>query len=67
MGELVSTTSPTTATAPSGATTSYSYDQAGNKLTSQDPNGVTTTWTYTPLNLAATASYSGAAAHSVTA
>jgi RHS repeat-associated protein len=34
-------------------------------LTSKDPDGVTTTWTYTPLNLTATVSYSGSSAHSV--
>jgi len=60
----VSTTSPATAAAPSGATTTATYDAAGNTLTRTDPNGVITTWTYTPLNLAATASYSGSSAHS---
>jgi len=64
--ELVSTTSPATTAAQGGATTSYTYDPAGNKLTSADPAGVTTTWTYTPANLAATISYSGSSAHSVT-
>src|SRR5260370_31995728 len=34
-------------------------------LTSADPNGVTTTYTYTPANLRATISYSGSSAHSV--
>jgi RHS repeat-associated protein len=65
-GELVSTTTPATTAAPSGATTNVTYDPAGNKLTSQDPNAVTTTWTYTPLNLAATVTYSGSSAHAVT-
>ena len=65
-GELVSTTTPATTAAPSGATTTSTYDPAGNKLTSTDPNGVTTTWTYTPLGQAATESYSGSSAHSVT-
>ena len=64
-GELVSTTSPATAAAPSGATTTATFDAAGNTLTRTDPNGVITTWTYTPLNLAATVSYSGSSAHSV--
>jgi RHS repeat-associated protein len=64
-GELVSTTTPATAAAPSGATTTWTYDAAGNKLTSKGPTGVTTTWTYTPANRAATVSYSGSAAHSV--
>jgi RHS repeat-associated protein len=63
--ERVSTTSPATSAAPSGATTTSTYDPAGNTLTSTDPDGVTTTWTYTPLDLTATASYSGSSAHSV--
>ena len=65
-GELVSTTSPATSAAPSGATTTATYDAAGNQLTSDDPDGITTTWTYTPLNQAASISYSGSSAHSVT-
>jgi trimeric autotransporter adhesin len=64
-GELVSTTSPATAAAPSGATTTATYDAAGNTLTRTDPNGITTTWTYTPLNLTGAISYSGSSAHSV--
>jgi RHS repeat-associated protein len=64
-GEQVSVTTPATAAAPSGATTTETYDAAGNTLTRADPNGVTTTWTYTPLSLAATVSYSGGSAHSV--
>jgi trimeric autotransporter adhesin len=66
VGELVSTTTPKTTAAPSGGTTTSTYDAAGNMLTRKDPNGVTTTWTYTPLNLTATISYSGSSAHSVT-
>jgi len=34
-------------------------------LTSTDPNGVITTWTYMPRNKPATVSYSGSSAHSV--
>jgi RHS repeat-associated protein len=64
--ELVSSTSPATVAAPSGATTASTYDAAGNMLTRTDPDGVTTTWTYTPLNLTATISYSGSSAHAVT-
>jgi RHS repeat-associated protein len=64
--ELVSTTAPATAAAPSGATTASTYDPAGNMLTRTDPNGVTTTWTYTPVNLTASVSYSGSSAHSIT-
>jgi RHS repeat-associated protein/uncharacterized repeat protein (TIGR02059 family) len=65
LGELVSETRPPTTAAPSGQTTSYTYDPAGNELSSQDPNGVTTTNTYTPLNQLATVGYSGSSAHSV--
>jgi RHS repeat-associated protein len=64
--DLVSTTTPATSSAPSGATTTQTYDPAGNKLTSTDPDGVTTTWTYTPLDLVSAVSYSGGSAHSVT-
>ncbi len=63
--ELVSTTAPATSAAPDGATTSETYDAAGNTLTSTDPNDVTTTWTYTPLGQAATIAYSGSSAHAV--
>ena len=66
VGDLASTTTPATAAAPSGATTTATYDAAGNELTSKDPDGVTTTSTYTPLGLVATVSYSGSSAHSVT-
>jgi RHS repeat-associated protein len=64
-GDLVSRTTPATAAAPSGATTTATYDPAGNELTSTDPDGVTTTWTYTPQDLAASITYSGSSAHSV--
>ena len=64
--ELVSTTAPATAAAPSGATTTYAYDPEGNTLTSTDPDDVTTTWTYTPDDHMLSATYSGTAAHSVT-
>jgi RHS repeat-associated protein len=63
--QLVSTTRPATAAAPSGQTTSYAYDPAGNQTSSTDPNSVTTTTTYTPLDQVASVSYSGSAAHSV--
>ncbi|MGH3303503.1 MAG: hypothetical protein ACRDOK_17855 [Streptosporangiaceae bacterium] len=66
IAELGSTTAPKTSAAPNGATTTSTYDPAGNTLTRADPNGVTTTWTYTPLNHPATVSYSGSSAHSVT-
>ena len=65
-GELVSTTSPSTAAAPSGATTTFTYDADGDMLASTDPNGVTATRTYnTPGGHIATISYSGSSAHSV--
>ncbi|HEY1733343.1 MAG TPA: hypothetical protein VGG23_02765, partial [Acidimicrobiales bacterium] len=64
-GEVVSTTTPATAAAPSGATTSYTYDPAGNQLTSTGPDGVTTTSTFTPDGNTATIAYSGSSAHSV--
>jgi RHS repeat-associated protein len=63
--ELVSSTSPATTAAPSGATTNYTYDADGDTLTSTDPDGVTTTWTYTPGGQPASKSYSGTSAHSV--
>jgi RHS repeat-associated protein len=66
LGELVSKTRPSTTWASSGQTTTYTYDSAGNQLTSEDPNGVTTTNTYTPVNQLATVSYSGSSSHSVT-
>jgi RHS repeat-associated protein len=65
-GELVSSATPVTSAAPSGATTTATYDPAGNMLTSTDPDKVTTTWTYTPGNLTASESYSGSSAPSVT-
>jgi len=58
LGELVSKTRPATTWASSGQTTSYTYDPAGNVLTGEDANGVTTTSTYTPLNQLASISYS---------
>jgi RHS repeat-associated protein len=64
IGELVSQTTPETSADPSGATTRYTYDAAGNQLTTEDPAGVTTTNTYSPTDLLASVSYSGSAAHS---
>jgi RHS repeat-associated protein len=64
-GELASTTTPATSAAPSGITTSYTYDPQGNKLQTTDQVGVTTTDSYTPANLVASVSYSGSSAHSV--
>jgi len=64
LGELVQTVTPATG-ASSTPTTTATYDAAGNMLTSTDPDGVTTTWTYTPLSKVATISYSGSSAHAV--
>jgi RHS repeat-associated protein len=65
VGEQVSSTRPATAAAVGGATTTATYDPAGNKLTSTDPDGVTTTYMYTPLGKEASATYSGSSAHPV--
>ena len=65
MGELVTKTAPATTAAPSGQVTTDSYDPAGNQLTSEDPNGVTATSTFTPLDQVAGTSYSDST-HSVT-
>lgn len=59
LGEQVSKTTPSTSFV-TNPTTSYSYDPAGNVLTSEDPAGVTTTNTYTPLNQLSSVSYSDA-------
>ncbi len=66
INEDVATARPATSVAPHGATYSYTYDQAGNVLTSTDPNGVTTTYTLTPLGYESGASYSGSSAPSAT-
>ena len=49
---------------PSGQVTTYTYDPAGNQLTTEDPNGVTATSTFTPLDQVAGTSYSDST-HSV--
>lgn len=64
-GELISQTTPVTSANPSGGATLYTYDDAGNELTSYDPDEITTTNTYTPLGKLASVSYSGSSAHSV--
>jgi len=64
-GELVSKTAPATTWASSGQTTTYSYDANGNQLTSEDPNGITTTNTFSSLNQLSGVSYSGSSAPSV--
>jgi len=58
LGELLSQTAPATAAAPYGADTYYGYDPAGNQEYLENPDGVTTTSTYTPLDQLATVSYS---------
>ena len=42
------------------------YDPAGNELTTKDPNGVTTTYTYTPAGQKASVTSSDSSTHSVT-
>jgi RHS repeat-associated protein len=64
LGEVVSATSPATAAAPSGGTTSYGYDADGNVTTSRDPDGITTTSGYNAAGLLSGVSYSGSSAHS---
>ncbi len=59
-GELLTQTTPATPAAPSGALTTYAYDPAGNEVTSTNPDGVTSTMTYTPLDELASTSYSDA-------
>jgi RHS repeat-associated protein len=62
--DLVSTVSPADS-ASSTPTTANTYDPAGNVMTSTDPDGVTTTWTYTPQNHVATLSFSNSSAPAV--
>ena len=64
-GDLVSTTTPATTADPSGATTTNTYNAAGQLLTSTDPASVTTTDAYTPTGALASESYSNSAAHAV--
>jgi len=64
LGELVTKTAPATTAAPSGQVTTYTYDPAGNQLTTEDPKGVTATSTFTPLDQVAGTSYSDST-HSV--
>ena len=64
LGELVTKTAPATTAAPSGQVAAYTYDPAGNQLTSEDPNGVTATYTFTPLDQVSGTSYSDST-HSV--
>jgi RHS repeat-associated protein len=65
-GQLVSTTSPATAAAPNGATTTFTYDAYGDLLTTTDPSDVTTTRGYaTPGGQVTSVTYSGSSAHSV--
>jgi RHS repeat-associated protein len=58
LGELVTKTAPTTTWASSGQVSAFTYNPAGNQLTSENPDGVTATDTYTPLDQVAGVSYS---------
>lgn len=58
MEEPASSAPPPPADDPAQAAYQTTY------LTRTDPDGVTTTWTYTPGNLTASVSYSGGSAHS---
>ncbi len=58
LGELVNQDAPATSAAPSGQVTTYTYDPAGNQLTSTNANAVTSTRAYTPLNQLASVTYS---------
>jgi len=65
LGELVTQTAPDTSAAPSGQVTTHSYDPAGNELIGENPDGVTATNTYSPLNQVASVNYSNST-HNVT-
>jgi RHS repeat-associated protein len=58
LGELTTRTAPATSAAPSGQVTTYTYDPSGNVVTTESPDAVTTTNTYTPLDQLATVNYS---------
>jgi RHS repeat-associated protein len=64
-GNLLTRTRPATAAAPSGATTTDTYDASDQLATTTSPKNVTTTLTYTPLGEVATETYSDGT-HSVT-
>ena len=58
LGEVVTQTAPATTAAPSGEITDYTYDPAGNEISLVNPDGTTTSKTYTPQNLVSTETYS---------
>ena len=64
LGELVTQTAPATTWAGSGQVTTTTYDPAGNVLSVENPDGVTATNTYTPLDQVSGTSYSDST-HSV--
>jgi RHS repeat-associated protein len=58
VGELIKEIRPATSTSSSGTITTYTYDPAGNKLTTTIPSGTVITNTYTPQNQVASTTYS---------
>lgn len=63
---VTSQMTPPTAACSSGCTTSYSYDGAGNRITTLDPAGKTTTYTYDATNELKTISYGDGVTPNVT-
>ena len=57
---MVSQTTPAPAAGGSGETTTYTYDPAGNRLTSTDPAGVITSYAYDPAGGETSVTYSEA-------
>jgi RHS repeat-associated protein len=63
---LTSQTTPATTAAPSGETTTYAYDGAGNLTTVTNPAGQVTTYGYDGANEQTSTSYSDGVTHGVT-
>ncbi|HZS16082.1 MAG TPA: RHS repeat-associated core domain-containing protein [Candidatus Dormibacteraeota bacterium] len=67
LGRVTSVTTPATAACASGCTTRYSYDGAGNRLSTVDPTGATTTSAYDAANELTSVTYSDGVTPNVTA